>query len=242
MAEEQMIKHTKAAIEAARDKSKSWPHKLREVLLEICIIVFAVSLSIWLHGWAESRGDRREEREFLTGLRKDLVADLAEMQSDRDDYKVELLGAIYYVRAGSGKEPLNLDSLNFYRDKLVADAQIDPRVSHFEALKSSGRLSIIENKELLLNITDLYAKGFPRITRRNDYVNSLRTSLLIPYFATHAQLDPQGKITNWPELVRQSEMRILMLQQETVANNIVAYQDGIGLCKTIIKEIDEELK
>jgi hypothetical protein len=242
MAEEQMIKHTRAAIEAARDKSKTWPHKLKEVLLEIGIIVFAVSLSIWLHGWAESRGDRREEREFLTGLRKDLVADLAEMQGDRDDYKVELLGAIYYVRAGSGKEPLNFDSLNFYRDKLVADAQIDPRVSHFEALKSSGRLSIIENKELLLNITDLYAKGFPRITRRNDYVNSLRTSLLIPYLATHAQLDAQEKITNWPELMRQSEMRILMLQQETVANNIVAYQDGITLCKTIIQEIDQELK
>src|SRR5580693_2893454 len=105
MAAEQMMKHTRAAMEAARDKSKTWPHKLKEVLLEIGIIVFAVSLSIWLHGWAESRGDRREEREFLTGLRKDLVADLAEMQGDRDDYKVELLGAIYYVRAGSGKEP-----------------------------------------------------------------------------------------------------------------------------------------
>jgi hypothetical protein len=33
-----------------------------------------------------------------------------------------------------------------------------------------------------------------------------------------------------------------MLQQETVANNIVAYQDGITLCKTIIQEIDQELK
>jgi hypothetical protein len=242
MAEEQMIKHTRAAIEAARDMNKSWRHKFQEVLLEICIIVFAVSLSIWLHGWAESRGDKKEEREFLLGLKKDLVADLAEMESDRAAYQLELVGASYFERAGSGAVPLNVDSLNFYRDRLTSDGQIDPRVSHFEALKSSGRLSIIENKELLLNITDLYAKAFPRITRRNDYVNTVRMSLLIPYLATHAQLDAEGKTNNWPVLIKQSEMRTLMKWQGTVYNNIVAYSDGIGLCQAIIKAIDEELK
>jgi hypothetical protein len=241
MAEEQMIKHTRAAIEAARDKSKTWPHKVKEVLLEICIIVFAVSLSIWLHGWAESRGDRREEREFLAGLKKDLLADLKEMQVDRDAYKFDLAGVKYFGRAGSGEKP-DLDSLETYRGSLMGNIQIDPRVSHFEALKSGGKLSIIENKELLLNITDLYAKDFPRIARRNDYINSVRQSMLIPYFAAHLQLDIHGGISNWPQLVLQPEMRFLVQQQEMVVYNIETYEDGIGLCKTILKEIDQELK
>jgi hypothetical protein len=50
--------------------------------MEVAIIVFAVSLSIWLHGWAEERKDHREEREFLIGLKEDLQADMAEMRSD----------------------------------------------------------------------------------------------------------------------------------------------------------------
>jgi hypothetical protein len=241
MAEEQMIKHTRAAIEAARDKSKTWPHKLKEVLLEICIIVFAVSLSIWLHGWAESRGDRREEREFLVGLRQDLQADLHEMEVDRAAYTLELAGVHYFERVGAAGTP-DIDSLDFYANSLVSDIQIDPRVSHFEALKSSGRLSIIENKELLLNITDLFTKAYPRIARRNSYVSNLRQTLMVPYYATHLQLDSKDKVINWPQLVHQSELRILAIQQETVVNNIVAYGEGIQKCKEILREIDKELK
>jgi hypothetical protein len=79
---------------------------------------------------------------------------------------------------------------------LFNDAQIYPRSSRFEALKGSGRMSIIRNRQLLLNITDLYSKDFPFIERRNDFVNSLRESGLIPFVYSHLQLDAAGNETN----------------------------------------------
>jgi len=81
MAEQEVIKHLKHAVDVARSR-RPWTDKLQEILLENVIIVFAVSLSIWLHNWAESRKDRDEERDFLLGLKQDLQADMQEMKGE----------------------------------------------------------------------------------------------------------------------------------------------------------------
>src|ERR1700761_4706533 len=108
MADQEVIKHVEHAIEVARSK-KPWTHKLQEIVLEIVIIVFAVSLSIWLHNWSESRKDREEEREFLVGLKQDLQADSAEMSGDRASFEQGLKGIAYLQQVGDGA-PLSIDS------------------------------------------------------------------------------------------------------------------------------------
>jgi hypothetical protein len=242
MAEQEIIKHVKAAVAISRDRKKKWQHKLLDILLEVAIIVFAVSLSIWLHNWSESRKDNSEEREFLTGLRQDLLADIQEMDSDLGGLKTEYNGIKYFERVGAG-EPLNKDSLTAYEAMVFTSvAQINPRISRFEALKGSGRMSIIGNKELLLNITDFYTKDFPRIVRRNDFFNSLKQNTLMQFMAAHLQLDAQGKGTNWQEMLGMSQLRVMLTLQEMLLSNIEAYADGIGRCRKIVGEIDEELR
>jgi hypothetical protein len=76
MAENEIVKHAEAAYKAVKNPETSWLHKLKEVLIEIFIIVFAVSLSIWFHNWSDSLHERREEREFLKGMKGDIQADL----------------------------------------------------------------------------------------------------------------------------------------------------------------------
>ena len=239
MAEQEVIKHVKAAIEVSRDKTKKWQTKVLDILMEIGIIVFAVTLSIWLHNWSDSNKDREEEREFLAGLKGDLQADMEEMKGDSTAYRLEQRAIGYFQRVGGG-EAINKDSMHFYRDMLFDDAQIYPRGSRFEALKGSGRMSIIRNKQLLLDITDLYSKDFPEIERRNDFVNSLRESALIPFVYSHLQLDAAGNETNWQELLRMSQMRLLVITQGTIKNNLLIYGIGIKKCEDIIREIDEQ--
>lgn len=118
--------------------------------------------------------------------------------------------------------------------------QINPRVGRYEALKGSGRLDIIENKDLLLNITDLYQKNFPSIIRRNEYFNSLRSNNLFPFISDHLQLDAGGKGTNWQELFRSSKMRLMLSMQELSENCIVSYSEGIDQCNRVIHQIDAE--
>ena len=80
MAENEIVKHVEAAYKVAKDPEKHWLHKLKEILIEILIIVFAVSLSIWFHNWSDSLHEHKEEREFLVGLQKDIRADLEDAQ------------------------------------------------------------------------------------------------------------------------------------------------------------------
>lgn len=240
MADQEIIKHIKAAIDASRDKKRNWSHKIREILLEIGIIVFAVSLSIWLHGWAEDRKDRREEREFLTGMREDLKADIHEMRGDIAWYDRAKLGMDYFERVGAGL-PLSPDSVLAYRWVLFSFAQKEPRASRYEALKSSGRMNIIENKELPLGITDLYTKDFPLIRRRNDFVNSLKNNQLMPLVFSKIKIDSKGVATNWQDILREPAMR-LMLGAESLENVTTAYEQGIKDCEKVIGEIDKELR
>jgi hypothetical protein len=93
----------------------------------------------------------------------------------------------------------------------------------------------------MLDITDLYSKDFPEIERRNDFVNSLRESSLIPFVDSHLQMDAAGNETNWQELLRMSQMRLMVTAQGTILNNIVTYGIGIKKCEDIIREIDEQL-
>lgn len=230
----------KEVVAISKDKTKKWQTKVLEILLEIGIIVFAVTLSIWLHNWSDSNKDREEEREFLAGLKGDLQADMVEMRSDSAYYRLELKAVGYFLRIGAG-EAISKDSMYFYRDMLFGDAQIYPRISRFEALKGSGRMGIIRNKQLMLHITDLYSKDFPEIERRNEFVNSLRENALIPFVDSHLQLDAAGHETNWQELLRMSQMRLMVTAQGTILNNIEVYGIGLKKCEDIIREIDEQL-
>lgn len=241
MAEQEVIKHVKAAVAISKDKTKKWQKKVGDILLEIGIIVFAVSLSIWLHNWSDSNKDREEEREFLAGLKGDLQADMTEMKSDSTAYRLEQRAIGYFLRVGAG-EAINKDSISRYHDLLFADAQIYPRTSRFEALKGSGRMNIIRNKQLLLDITDLYSKIFPQIQRRNDFVNGLRENGLIPYVQSHLQIDAAEEGTNWQELLRNSQMRQMVKTQGTISNNIEVYGIGIAKCEKIIGEIEGQLR
>jgi len=58
MTELEVAEHGKKVIRLARSKEHSLLHKLREVLLEIAIIVFAVSISIWYHSMSEHRHEQ----------------------------------------------------------------------------------------------------------------------------------------------------------------------------------------
>ena len=241
MAEQEIIKHTKAIVDLSTDRKKPWQHRIREIIGEILIIVFAVSISIWFHNWSESWKDRTQEKNFLEGLKTDLLADMKEMNGDRASYAFGMKGVKYFEKVGAGM-PLDEDSLRAYESIFFGDIQINPRISRFEALKGSGRLDIISNNELLIHITDLYTKDFPQIIRINVYFNNLRNQNILPLVGSHIILDTAGHGTNWAEILRMSQMRLLVKLGESAESCVNDYSTGINKCQMIIQEIDKELK
>jgi Fe2+ transport system protein B len=94
MADHEVAKHTKKMYKIWNSSEHGVWHKFKEFFIEISIIVFAVSVSIWFHNMSEKRHERAEGHKFLVGLKSDLEKDIIEMKSDSNAYHEQLQGFI----------------------------------------------------------------------------------------------------------------------------------------------------
>ena len=164
------------------------------------------------------------------------------MENDRQVFGQVMQGAQYFSRIGRGAIA-NTDSVLAYSWIFFTAAQINPRISRFEALKGRGKLDIIEDKKKLYSIIDLYQKIFPNIFRINQAFNDLNTDKIAPYIGEVIKIDSNGLYTNTVEILRSSRMRLLLMQLEgSAANSLKAYSNGITKSNDLLKQVEEELK
>ena len=133
MSEQEIIKHAKKTYSILKSTENGWKHKILDIIIEILIIVFAVSVSIWLHNWSEKRYDDKEEKEFFIGLKKDLEIDLEEMRSSKTFYENTLVGIRYFLANGDGKK-MNQDSINKYSGIFFSSTDLDPNIGRYQGL------------------------------------------------------------------------------------------------------------
>lgn len=161
MAEQEIIKHTKKSFSVWGGDKNFW-HKAKDFLLEIVIIVFAVTVSIYLHDRSELKHQRHETKEFLLGLKEDLKTDIDEMNADKSSF-LESGKAFRYITGRRMNEQLNADSMKKYYGYIFNTTGLIPNSGRFEGFKSSGKIGTIENKELQNNIMDLYQENIPNL-------------------------------------------------------------------------------
>jgi len=155
MAELELAKHGKNVVNMAKSKEHHWTHKAREIALEVAIIVFAVSISIWFHSMSEHRHEQKQVKSFLLGLKTDLTRDIMELNEHVQHYRVFDANYAYLAALDPNVTP---DGSKF--DEAYAltnnNAMFSPVNSRFEGFKSSGKLTNIEDEELLNDILTLY--------------------------------------------------------------------------------------
>lgn len=175
MAEQEVIKHTKRIFGIWKTQN-TFLHKLSEFVGEILIIVFAITLSIYVHDLSELRHQRHEAKEFLLGLRQDLKTDIEEMNSDKESYQKS--GTIFrYIVRRKLNEPLNVDTIRKYNNWIFNTTGLIPNSGRFEGFKSSGKIGTIENKELQNYIMDLYQENIPSLIFSTNWYTSKKQKL-----------------------------------------------------------------
>jgi hypothetical protein len=236
MAEQEVIKHTKRIFGIWKTQN-SFLHKLSEFVGEILIIVFAITLSIYVHDLSELRHQRHEAKEFLLGLRQDLKTDIEEMNNDKSSYQKS--GIIFsYIVSRKLKEPLNADTIRNYRNWIFNTTGLVPNSGRFEGFKSSGKMGTIEDRELQNYIMDLYQENIPSLiistdgyTSRKeklfDYIesNTKRTSDTTTDLLSVLASDPAHNICNSLTFVKQIVNR---------------YDTCIDKMNAIIRDIDKD--
>ena len=239
MPEHDVVKHTKASIETLKEPQLNWKRRLGDILVEIAIIVFAITLSLLLERWRENAHERTIEKKFLTGLRVDLQNDIRQLQSDSLSYSKMLNGWNYLRTAGINDMPLNSDSLKMYAATLINTTEFNPSNSRFEALKSSGEFNVIEDDSLQNMILDLYQSKITSLRLTTTYLTHFKSEQLFPFLSKNIRYYKDGS-TNMQQLITMPEMQNYMLLGNIATEAMQRYHLVIDESNRIIEMINKQ--
>ncbi|MDQ6529475.1 DUF6090 family protein [Flavobacterium sp. LHD-85] len=232
--QEEITKHSNKIYKAVKKSEHTLGEKVKEIIIEICIIVFAVTLSISLHSWSEHRHQQEEVRAFLANLRNDLKNDVESI--DRE------LGM--YQKTNADYEKIlalttsQLDSI--YKSKGKVNFPIHSHgqtmtIGNYESFKSSGKLGYIEDEKLKQKILNYYQIFVPAANE----VDKMYTEFLFKCF------DKEIENADKPEKELYSDpkyKKTLAYLVKLGKNNIRVYKENTKpLAVELIKEIDKEL-
>ncbi|MQA38301.1 hypothetical protein [Rugamonas aquatica] len=236
MAEQEIAKHTKKVVRLMGKSEHGWRHKLGEMGLEIVTIVFAVSLSIWLHSLGEHRHEQQQVRAFLLGLRHDIGSDLDMIKELNQAHHVYDANFVYLGKFDPRATP---DPQTFDTAYQRADSNyfFNPLVSRYQGFKSSGKLGHIENEALLDKILDLYERNTAAIKSSE---NGWRNNQDIYRAYIENGLTGEDNLAERYRLITAPKGKRLLRKQITFPQLYERYNDYATLGAEIIKEIERE--
>jgi len=238
--QEEIKKHSKKAIQVMKNSDHSFFDKIKEIGIEISIIVFAVSFSIWLHTWNEHRHQQEEVKDFLVDLKEDLKNDI-ENQIDPKNVFLKTVENFNYIINLTEEE---YDSLRGGKDSTLFRADLSNKLNSFpnqyfksrsgnyEGFKSSGKMGYIENKKLKILILEYYEHAVQGAALQDDYIleKTMKTGEIL------ADIDGNGKKIVFNKKLRYYLGTISMMSSLSSAN----YDNISKSAQEILEEIRKE--
>jgi hypothetical protein len=225
--QDELTKHGLKIYKTMTDRKHSFGEKLREILIEILIIVFAVTLSIGLHSWSEHQREQKEVHEFLRGLKVDLNEDILLLKQNHDTIAVVDKNFATAFQLRKNQLPDSLVHHYFYYSMVVTN----PNNARYEGFKSSGKLGNIEDDSLREAILVYYQRTAPDIIEHEGLVNKLQEKIL------DYQIDKTDIPIN--EFVAITKVKgMLQIATQNTQHSLYLYEKSIKQVKKIIGLID----
>lgn len=193
MSEEKIIQHSQNAVHLLKSKSKSIKEKILGFLEEIIIIIIAVSLTLAFHNWNDRRNEREIARNFLTGIKQDLLRDAENTREGIKEYQPTVA---YYDTVWQQINSHKIDTAFIDKESgaLINTSYFGFDGSRFEGFKSSGYLRLIQNEKLLKHLMHLYSEDLPFEKETDNTVFQKRMDDFGQYIGAKTFIDSTGKI------------------------------------------------
>ncbi|MEI9810657.1 MAG: hypothetical protein WDO16_23835 [Bacteroidota bacterium] len=232
--ENEIRKNIRHILAEVTNRKKSIWKKTGEIILEMFIIVFAVSFAVFMERRREHKHEQKEVKEFLTGLRLDLRNDILEMQDDRTGYEAQAKWFLYL-----GKEKiLNIDTVRKYDWVSWNTIQLLVNSGRYEGFKTSGKLNTIENTELRNDILDLYQETIIALTNNTAGYVRLKREFQQLIYKKRKNTGEAGD--NLIEVLQDPEIRNYCLQLRFTNEPVRYYNNAISRAARIIELINLE--
>ncbi len=225
--QEDIIKHMKRAVAVMNDPNSSFWKRCREILLEVVIIIFAVSVSISFHIWNTNKQQHAEVREFLTDLKQDLLKDKNNLIEEKKILDRAML-AIADMKSLTAAKLTNVKALNL----TVHLINRKTFSGNYDGFKSSGKIGYIRNKGLKNAILSYYQESMPSL----DQIEQFRNKQGLEIIELVGESNLQANQLTTPRI----RTKLGFVEQAT-SSLIEAYSGCLTQADLIIAQIDKEL-
>jgi hypothetical protein len=232
--QEEITKHSGKIYKTVKNSKHTLGEKVKEIIIEIFIIVFAVTLSISLHSWSEHKHQQEEVTVFLENLKNDLQNDVKNIDDEKEAYQKSNISYEKILALTSHQ----LDSI--YKTKNKVDFPIyshGPKmnIGNYEGFKSSGKIGYIEDEKLKQKILNYYQIFVPAINEVDKYYNDFLFKCFDKMIENADK--PEQELYSDPKFKKTIEFLVKL------GNNNIRVYDKNTKPRTIelIKEIEKEL-
>jgi hypothetical protein len=231
--ENEIRKNIRGILGNLTKRGKSVWKRTGEILIEMGIIIFAVSFAVWMERKREHNHEQKEAREFLIGLRIDLLNDIREMEEDKKGYLAQAKWFAYF----SNPATLDRDTVKKYEWVMWNSIHLIINNGRYEGFKASGRINTIGNMELRSSILDLYQESLVSLTSTTSVHVSLKKDL---HSLVYKRLENDNKGNNLVLLLQDTEIRNYCSRLKLTGEPVRRYDSAINQSRRIVAMIDKE--
>lgn len=229
-----IIKHSRKIKDKVNGEDKpSMGEKAGEILTELLIIVFAVSLSTWLHDWSVARHQQTEVKEFLVDLKDDLKKDVAGLNNQKIALN-RVLASYALLYQLTPKRSDSLLKANFTLNQEFRAFFGEENDGNFEGFKSSGKIGYIENKKLKKQLLSYYQQFIPASRKTGQALDA--KLLRVEEFIVKNRLTESQNRTAWTNPGFQTDLEFAIRYAKI---SLKVGDAGLQKARDVISEIDK---
>lgn len=231
--EHELKKHIHNIVKETLNRKRPLWKRVGEILIEVLIIVFAVSFAVYMEKEREHTHDKKEVKEFLLGLKADLENDRKEMKEDIWGYELSAKWLGYFM----SEKNINKDSVKTYSWVLISKTHLLTNKGRYEGFKASGKINTIENHALRNRILDFYEERIVGLTNTTQSYMDFKDQMLNIFYR-----ERKGRATagdNLVDILKHSELNNYLAALSNVGEITGKYKLAINDAEAIIKLIDQ---
>ncbi len=168
-------------ISASGSKS-SWGRRLAELL----VVFVGVTAAFVLNEWGTARKESQHAREYVNGILSDLRADSAQLERLTDACSADTRAMLRFLMTPV-QTTISDDSLRVYLVTMASSESFQPRTVTFDALTSSGELSILTDLAIRKSLVEHY-EIYKGIRELDDIAARYWETNQIPYLMEHVDM------------------------------------------------------
>ena len=218
---------------------------VKSFFFEVLIVVIAVMFSFLLNEWRIEQGEKQEEKEILMQVLEDLKADTAKIKFN--DVQIRELAEICINSLELTEDSIEDNFLSRYLDVRAVVTYVPFQASkagYFE-LTAQGNANKIKNKQLLMQIMELYEGSYVQLIDINsahrDYLIQELNNYIVrkfPHLSSRKDGKSKAKRDKFVKAILADEFKHQLEFDYVLKQNIlIAHKEVLQAQDSLIKVI-----